>query len=228
MTRLLRALGAVAVVAVLAFTVPAGFAGKEVPLKAALTLDCVNCATDVANPNGPYSVVADGYGIYTGGGVSSKVNTGGVYVLDTESTNLGTPVRNVLLHFYDSSGRSVIPPCWGGAVNESVQVNWQLHPDIAILSIPVGGSSGGFARMNFNIRTAACDSQIARYVLRWYSICVTHPDANTWIARSEECNWLSNGGIDYGTAGLSGYGGQKSQTVYYGDFRMPFKLTLTK
>jgi len=224
-------LAAALVVVALALVAPS-FAIKEVPMKAALTLDCTNCQTDVANPNGPYSVVADGYGIYDPtvpqSGVSSKVNSGGVYVLDTESTNLGTTVRNVLLHFYDSSGRSLLPPCWGGAVNESVRVNWQLHPDIAILNIPVGGSSGGSARMNFNVRNGVCDSQIARYTLRWYFVCVTRTNTNTWIARSEECNWLAGGGIDYGTAGLTGYGGKKGETFYYGDFRMPFQLTLTK
>ncbi|MGH9579744.1 MAG: hypothetical protein ACRD2R_02015 [Terriglobales bacterium] len=225
---------ALAVMALAGFP-PAAEAGKAIAAKAVLATDCTNCQTDQANPAGDYSVLGDtDLGYENGNGVQSQILThNAVYTLDTTSTLVngvvGAGTRYVRMHFYSPvEGRfpgHVLPPCWGGNYEQWQAVNWSIFSDNSVFftNMNVGQSYPGFARMDFNVRNRSCDGQIFRFYLRWYSVCIVRTAPGAWQVTSDPCGAT----VNYGTANLQGQGGRRQSTVNYGDWRMPFKMTLT-
>ncbi len=236
---MLKRVNRLAVVA-LALTVLAGtaMAGRALLLKAELTETCTNCQTDVSNAvPGPYSVRDDIPGGYLpGNGVKSQILThSAVYTLDTMDTLVngvvGAGTRYARLHFYSSvEGSSqfpnnVLPACWQGNHDQDQAVNWSVFSDNSMFfdNMTVGQSYPGHARMDFNVRNGACDREIYRYYLLWSSVCLKRTGATSWEATSGACGAM----VNYGEANLQGQGGRRKETINYGDWRMPFKLTLT-
>ncbi len=214
------------------------FGAKSINLTANLPADlpaeyCLNCATDLApqGSSGPYSLLSDG-AAYASGGVQSQILThNAVYTLDTTSTLvnglIGAGTRTVQIHFWspvEGTGSDVLPACWGGSHDQEQAVNWSVVSHaVKFPAMVVGSQYPGFARLDFNVRNGVCDKQVFRFYLRYYSVCITRTAAG-WVVTSDSCGTEFN----YGTAGLNGQGGKKGQTVYYGDWRVPFKLTLTQ
>lgn len=223
-------------------SVPA-YAARLVNVTASLTVSCTNCQTDISdvtgvyssNPSGPYSLQSDGSS-YSSPQVESQILTNNsVYTLDTMNTLVnglvGPGTRTVGLHFFSpvegsaSFPNDVLPACWGGSHDQDQAVNWSVFASNSV-NFPlmtVGVAYPGFARMDFNVRNGVCDNQIYRFRLQWYNTCITRTSSNTWVVTSDTCGTT----INYGTASLIGQGG-KGQTVGYGDWRVPFKLTLVK
>jgi hypothetical protein len=214
------------------------YAGKALVLKADLTETCSNCNTDVSNAvPGPYSVRNDIPGGYLpGNGVKSQILThNAVYTLDTMNTLVngvvGAGTRYVRMHFYSSvEGSSqypnnVLPACWQGEHDQNQAVNWSVFSDNSVFfeDMVVGLSYPGRARMDFNVRNGLCDQQIFRFYLTWYSVCIKRTGVSSWEVTSDTCGRQTN----YGEANLQGQGGRKKETINYGDWRMPFKLTLS-
>ncbi|HSA93891.1 MAG TPA: hypothetical protein VLE48_12835 [Terriglobales bacterium] len=216
------------------------YAGRALQLRADLEETCSNCSTDLANPDigpGPYSLQNDIPGGYLpGNGVKSQILThSAVYTLDTMNTLVngvvGSGTRYVQMHFYSSvEGSSqypnnVLPACWEGQHDQNQAVNWSIFSDNSVFfdNMTVGQPYPGRARMDFNVRNGACDRQIYRYYLTWYAVCITRTGASSWDVTSDSCGRATN----YGEANLQGQGGRKKETINYGDWRMPFRLTLS-
>jgi hypothetical protein len=226
-------------------SIPA-FAAKAVNVTATLTVSCTNCQTDISdasgeyssNPAGPYSLQSDGSS-YSSPQVQSQILThNNVYTLDTMNTLVnglvGAGTRSVGLHFFSpveglpAYADDVLPACWQGQHDLDEAVNWSVFSgsSISFVQMNAGQSYSGWARMEFNVRDTnlSCYDQINKFRLTWYAVCIAHPDASTWVVTSDSCGK----GTNYGEAMLEGQGGKKNQTQYYGDWRMPFQLTLVK
>jgi hypothetical protein len=208
-------------------------AGRLVLVRAELTEACANC--QVPDNGGNYSVLGDGLGPYVeGNGVKSQIishNT--IYNLDTMNTLVNGQVvygttRTVKMHFYSSvEGQypgHVLPACWNGNHDQEQAVNWIILSDNSqtLTGMQVGQRVAGRARADFNVRNGSCDGQVYRFYLRWHNVCITRTSATTWDATTDLCGRERN----YGTATLTGQGG-KRQTIDYGDWRLPFKMTMT-
>jgi hypothetical protein len=216
-------------------SIPA-FAAKAVNLKASLTQTCTNCDTDQAplDGSGDYGLTSDGADYVPGGGVQSQILTNNsVYTLSTMNTLVnglvGPGTRTVEMHFYSTVEgvypNNVLPACWGGAHDQDQAVNWSIFSSsVTFPNMQVGSSYGGFSRLDFNVRNGVCDGQVYRFYLRHYSVCITRTSLKTWVVTSDSCGPQTN----YGTAGLNGQGGKNGQTIYYGDWRVPFKITLSQ
>jgi hypothetical protein len=209
-------------------------AGRLVLAKAELTTACPNC--QVPDIGGNYSVLGDGLGAYENGdGVKAQIishNT--IYNLDTLNTLVNGHVvagvtRTVKMHFYSPVENQfpghVLPPCWGGNYDQEQAVNWIILSDNSqtLTGMQVGQQVQGRARADFNVRNGSCEGQIFRYYLQWHNVCITRTSATTWDATTDLCGRERN----YGTATLSGQGGRRKETVDYGDWRLPFKMTIT-
>jgi hypothetical protein len=142
---------------------------------------------------------------------------------------VGSGTVTVTMHFYSPvSGTSpdVLPACWGIPSNDgniTQAVNWSVFSpnSLSFTKMAVGQSATGHARLDFNVRPN-CDNQIFRFYLTWSNACITRTTSTTWVATGDAC------GVNTfdGTASLYGQGGKHGQTVYYGDWRLPFWLTL--
>lgn len=209
-------------------------AGRLLLVRAELAEACANC--QVPNNGGNYSVLGDGLGAYTNGnGVKSQIITHNtIYNLDTLDTLVNGQVvygttRTVRMHFYSPvegqfPGHN-LPACWNGNYDQEQAVNWIILSDNSqtLTGMQVGQQVQGRARADFNVRNGSCDNQIFRFYLQWHNVCITRTSASTWDATTDLCNRTNN----YGTATLFGQGGRKKETLDYGDWRMPFKMTLT-
>lgn len=212
------------------------FAAKAVNLTASLAQSCSNCDTDVSllGTTGDYSLLSDGSDYVPGGGVQSQILTNNsVYTLSTMNTLVnglvGPGTRTVQMHFYSPVegiyANDVLPACWGGSHDEDQAVNWSIFSSSATFpNMQVGFSYGGFSRLDFNVRNASCDKNIYRFYLKYYNACITRTSLTTWVVTSDSCGTQTN----EGTAGLNGQGGKNGQTLYYGDWRVPFKITLSQ
>jgi hypothetical protein len=217
--------------------VATAYAGKALVMRADLAETCPNCNTDISTVEvpGPYSLQNDIPGGYLpGDGVKSQILThNAVYTLDTMSTLVngvvGAGTRYVRMHFYSSvEGQfpgHVLPPCWQGDYDQDQAVNWSIFSDNSVFfqNMTVGQSYPGRARMDFNVRNGVCDQQIYRYYLTWHAVCIKRTGSSTWEVTSDTCGRQTN----YGEATLRGQGGRKKETINYGDWRMPFKLTIS-
>jgi hypothetical protein len=220
------------VTCVLTLMATSAFAAKAVKVTAKLTTTCLNCSTDVA-PD--YSLLPDSdFGYPDGDGIKSQILTNNsVYTLDTTGTLVNGVVsggtRTILMHFYSSVegvfANNVLPGCWNGNHDQEQAVNWSVFASNsqAFPQMQVGVGYPGWARMDFNVRDGSCDNQVFRYYMQWYNGCIVRKNATTWEVTSDSCGRQTN----YGEVNLRGQGGKKGQTVNYGDWRMPYKLTLT-
>jgi hypothetical protein len=218
----------------------AASAADQVPVSATLAKTCSNCATNIANPTGNYSLVSDGFAYPAGDPlvISNILTHNAVYTLDTSATLVNGYVtdtsRTVYMHFYSSVEckpgqvgckypNNILPPCWGlDAYDQDQAVNWSVFAPTSFFRMTTGAKYSGMARLNFNVRTAACDRQVNRFRLEWPTVCITRTGAGTWAVTSQSCS-LS---VNWGEAHLQAYGGTKQNTVDYGDWRMPFSFTL--
>ena len=236
----------VAVVSVMCWMSTAAFAGPKVPVTATIADTCPNCPTDAdgADPTLPggrsYSVKSDG-AAYTPSQVLSNILTNNsVYTLDTSGTLVnglvGPSTRTAAMHFYSpveckpgQTGctwpNNKLPVCWGGNYDQDQAVNWAIFAPMSFLNMSTTGSYQGMARLNFNVRSAACDREMNRFRLEWGAVCIKRSTSNIWTVTSGTCVATQT---NYGEAHMQAYGGKKGETVDYGDWRMPFKLTLTK
>ena len=228
----------------LALVVLAGtaVAGSILRQKAELVSDCDNCPAepaDLGTPRLVYSVLPDFHlpaGYEDGAGVKSQIlNHNAVYTLNTLDTLVNGHVvdgttRFVRMHFYSpvegQFAGHVLPACWAGSggYDQNQAVNWSVFSDnsLPFTKMVEGKSYPGRARMDFNVRNTQCDREIYRYYLVWPKVCITRTSTG-WVATSDTCGAM----INYGTATLRGQGGQKKETVNYGDWRLPFKLVLS-
>ena len=226
----------IAIAGALALTAAMAYGGKAISITANLQSTCTNCDTNVAlpGPPGDYSLLPDALGAYSNSnGVSSQVLTNNfVYNLNTMGTLVnglvGASSRTVRMHFYSSVEgiypSDVLPACWGGNHDQDQAVNWNIYSNkVGFGQMAVGVRYAGSARLDFNVRNAQCDKQIFRFYLEWYNGCVVRTNSTTWVATSDSCGMQTN----YGTAGLFGQGGTNKQTLYYGDWREPYKITLS-
>lgn len=226
-------IGLLGATCLLSFMATSAFAAKAVKIKANLVINCTNCDTNVA-PD--YSLLPDSNSGYSdGNGIKSQILTNNsVYTLDTLSTLVnglvGGGTRTVLMHFFSPvegqfAGHN-LPGCWQGDYDQEQAVNWSVFASNsqAFPLMQTGVAYPGFARMDFNVRNGSCDNQIFRYYLRWFNACIVRKDANTWEVTSDSCGKQTN----YGEANLRGQGGKSGQTINYGDWRMPFKLTMSR
>jgi hypothetical protein len=228
--RLSVSLGAICALTLFATS---AFAAKSVNVTATLSITCPNCDTNVA-PD--YSLLPDSNSGYpNGNGVRSQILTNNsVYTLDTTGTLVNGVVaggtRTVLMHFYSSVEgiypNNVLPGCWNGDHDQDQAVNWSVFASNSqsFQLMQVGVGYPGWARIDFNVRNGSCDTQVYRYFLKYYTGCIVRKDANTWEVTSDSCGRQTN----YGEANLRGQGGKSGQTIDYGDWRLPYKLTLTK
>lgn len=227
-----------ALAGVMSLIAASAFAAKPVALTATLEVNCENCMTNIAvpnDPNGLYSLQMDGAQAYMDGNsvVSQILNNNMVYNLDTLDTLVdglvGGGTRTVQMHFYspveDIYDTNFLPACWRSNYDQNQAVNWAVFTgnNAKFTSMQVGEKNTGWARMDFNVRNGLCDRQIYRYYLRWFNACIERTGADTWTVTSDSCGRLTN----YGEASLDGQGGRRKETVYYGDWRLPFKLILT-
>lgn len=213
------------------------------------------CATDVGllRTDGKphvYSLLPDGLdssGYLPSNLVQSEIlSNRTVYTLDTLDTLVNGKVdknytRYVKMHFYfpaeiqkldPKTGLLMprIPDCWSNSsVNTSDQeqaVNWSVFSgnSVAFTEMQLGVSYSGFSRLDFNVRDTIsnCYTQVFRFWLRWPKVTITllddTPGKRKWQVTTNA----------YGEASLEGQGGKRGQTQAYGDFRMPFQLTLTE
>ena len=218
--------------------IPASAADK-VPVSATLIpKTCINCATDIANPTGDYSLISDGFA-YPGGDplvLSNILTHNAVYTMDTSATLVNGLVapstRTVYMHFYSSvecglGGKcpypnNILPPCWGGIRDQDQAVNWSVFAPTSFFRMTTGAKYSGMARLNFNVRSEECDRQVNRFRLEWPVVCITRTNTG-WAVTSQACSLTD---VNWGEAHLQAYGGTKRNTVDYGDWRMPFSLTL--
>ena len=169
-----------------------------------------------------------------------------VYTLDTLDTLVNGLVdpgwtRYVKMHFYfppeiqtpdpKYPGKSLprIPDCWKNSTtntsNQNEAVNWSVFTSsVAFADMQQGTSYAGFSRLDFNVRDtiSTCYTQVFRFWLRWPAVTITRLNdvggVRVWQVTTNA----------YGEASLEGQGGKKGQTQSFGDFREPFKLTLTE
>ena len=248
------AMAILAMIAVPAFAQKGkGGAKKTIPVKAVLVSECgTGCATDAGGWNalsGEWSVSSGSYSLlpdivmpeYSPDefGVQSEVlSNKTVYTLDTLDTLVngfvGTGTRYVKLHFYfpstvynSTTNLPRLPDCWTGA-NQNQAVNWSVFSgnSTAFPDMQEGVSYGGFARLDFNVRDTlpGCPVQVFRFWLRWPNVTITLLDDGS---RTGKRQWQVTTNAA-GEASLEGQGGRRTQTQYYGDFRMPFQLILTE
>lgn len=203
------------------------FAAKAVNLTASLAPFCSNCDTDLT---GEYSLLSDGSDYAPGNGVQSQILTNNtVYTLSTMNTLVnGLVPRTVQMHFYSPvEGKyvnNVLPACWAGSHDQDQAVNWSIFSSsVGFPSMQVGSSYGGFSRLDFNVRNGVCDGQVYRFYIRYYNVCITRTGLKTWDVTSDSCGRATN----YGEGSLRGQGG-KGQTIDYGDWRVPFEITLAQ
>jgi hypothetical protein len=223
----------IAVLGALTLTAAMAYGSRAVSITANLVTTCTNCQTDLANPTGPYSLQPDANGGYTnsGGVISQILTNNSVYNLSTMNTLVNglvaSTTRTVGIYFFspvEGIGGDNLPTCWAGNHDQDQAVNWNLYAsNIAFTQMTVGQSYDGFARLDFNVRNAVCDTNIFRFYLKWPGACITRTSATTWTVRSDDCGLATN----YGTASLYGQGGKHGQTEYYGDWREPFQITLS-
>jgi len=237
-----------AIIAVLSLATATAWAAKAVNVNASLASACPNCLTDVPKT---YSLLPDGvdpYSPFTDSRIQSQILTNNsVFTLDTTNTLVdglvGPGTRTVGMHFYssveckppytdcippDRYPNNILPVCWGGDYDQDQAVNWSIFAPTSFLRMNTSAKYSGMARLNFNVRSAECDRQLNRFRLEWGAVCITHPSANTWIVTSQACTSTIDTGVNWGEAHMEAYGGRKQNTVDYGDWRMPFQLTLTK
>lgn len=228
------------VISIVGLTALAAWAATAVNVSATLATTCTNCATDIApvGGSGNYSLVSDGFP-YPGGDplvLSNILTHNAVYTLDTSATLINGLVapstRTVFMHFYSSveciPGRcpypnNILPPCWGGAHNQEQAVNWSVFAPRSFLRMATGQKYSGTARLNFNVRNAACDGQINRFRLEWGTVCISRAADGSWTVTSQACSGTT---VNWGEGHLQAYGGTSGNTVDYGDWRMPFVLNL--
>ena len=197
-------------------------------------------------------------GVYVPGtGVQSEILTHNtVYTLDTLDTLnqvTGAVIDGVTitatLHFYNHVG-NMPPGCWGtptlipytgddGKIHNIVTidvtqaVNWSILSEnstaLTDMEVGTGKTYPGFARLDFNVRNGnVCDGNIYRFYLKWpLPNRKTGGGAGITIKRIQDGQWEITTD-KYGTASLFGQGGKAGQTLYYGDWRMPFKIILTQ
>jgi len=213
-------------------------AAKAVNLAASLTQKCSNCDTNVSPvaTTGDYSLLSDGASYAPSGGVQSQILTNNsVYTLSTMNTLVnglvGPGTRSVQMHFFSpvegQYTNNVLPACWAGNHEQDQAVNWSVFSSsVTFPNMQVGSSFqyGGFSRLDFNVRNGTCDGQVYRFYLRYYNVCISRTSLNTWVVTSDSCGRATN----YGEGNLRGQGGKNGQTIDYGDWRLPFKLTMTK
>jgi hypothetical protein len=230
-----------AVICIIVLTALAAWAATAVKVTASLASGCLNCEADVA---GKYSLLPDGfepYNPFTDSRIESQIlMNNSVYTLDTTSTLVGgipgSGTRTIGMHFYSSVEckpgqtnckypNNILPPCWHGEYDQDQAVNWSIFAPTSFLRMATGAKYAGMARLNFNVRNADCDRQINRFRLEWPTVCITRTGLGTWLVTSQACSSTS---INWGEAHLQAYGGTKRNTVDYGDWRIPFSLTLTK
>lgn len=238
LAKLFRVLIVVSLVGLMAL--PA-FAAIKVQVTAVLADTCMNCSTDIADPDPidlnmkSYSVLSDGLP-YDNTTVKSGILTNtSVYTLDTTGTLVnglvGPGTRTVRMHFFSSVegiySNNVLPGCWSGpdTHDQDQAANWSVFANnsASFPKMQLGVPYPGFARLDFSVRPN-CDTQIYRYYVKWYNVCIVHKDNNTWEVTSDSCGRQTN----YGEANLRGQGGKSGQTIDYGDWRLPFKMTLTQ
>jgi len=241
-----------AIIAVLSLATATAWAAKAVNVKAVLTPDCPNCWTDTGGTFPgvpglmPYSLVSDGYpntndpyDPFADSRIQSQILTNNsVYTLDTSSTLYnGLVVTGITrwahMHFFSSVEctpehcpfpENVLPSCWGAHYDQDQAVNWSVFSPVSLVTMRTGDAKLGMARLNFNVRNQDCDRELNRFRLEWGAVCITHPTLSSWVVTSDACGAK----INYGEGHLQAYGGRKQNTVDYGDWRMPFQLTLTK
>lgn len=199
-----------------------------------ISLPCSNCDTDFspAGATGTYSLMPDQFGSYIEDGAvhASMFASHGVYTLDTTGTLVngvvGAATRTVRMHFYSpvegKYSTNVLPACWNGQHDQQQAVTWSVFSSdaTAFTEMERGSSYPGFARLDFAVRNGKCEGEVSRFYLRWSNVCITHPVENAWVVTSSACGILA----DYGEASLKGVGSDK--TLSYGDWRMPFQMTL--
>ncbi len=231
-------IGLLGAVLVLSLTATSAFAAKAVKINANLVMTCTNCDTNVGAPgqlDGRYSLQADGSGYSDGNGIKSQILTNNsVYNLDTMNTlvngHVGAGTRTVLMHFFSPvegqfPGHN-LPGCWNGNYDQEQAVNWAVFARNSV-NFPLMQTNtpyAGWARLDFNVRNGSCDGQVYRFYLQWFDACIVRTGANTWTVTSDSCGRQTN----YGEATLRGQGGKNGQTINYGDWRMPFKLTMAR
>jgi hypothetical protein len=212
------------------------WAASSIPVTAQLTTACPNCAGLNA---GSYSLLPPSTGyLYTQSSTveSQILNHNAVYTLDTTNTLdgglVGSGTVTVTMNFYAPSGvGAALPACWGFGSNanegsETQAVNWSIFSgnSTPFTSMVNGEPYSGHARLDFNVRNAQCDSQIFRFYMTWSSLTIIR-EGGTWQVTSGGACYS---GENCGVASLYGQGGQHGQTLYYGDFRMPFQVTLSQ
>lgn len=244
-------------ISIVGLTALAAWASTAVNVTASLTSKtdtttwCLNCQTNTGgftifnyylSGSRPYSLVGDDHGAYSPSTVvqSQILTNNSVYTFDTSATldggYVGSNTRTVQMHFFspvecwlNANGdcpypNNILPPCWGsGAYDQNQAVNWSVFAPVSFVKMKASTPYQGRARLNFNVRNAACDGQINRFRLDWGAACIVK-SATGWTVTSDVCGAQTN----YGEAHLQAYGGTGGNTVDYGDWRMPFVLTLTK
>lgn len=223
---------AVLALALVAGTPQMADAGKTVPMKAELTVDCSNCMTDTPTR---YSILPDtSAGYLPGNGVISEVlNNNSVYTLDTLDTLdnglVGAGSRYAELVFFSPVENQFpghrLPECWFGDYSQMQAVNWSVFASNSqsFVKMTVGQQYPGFSRTDFNVRNRFCPNQVFRFYLRHYNACIVRTTSTTWEVTSGPCGAM----VNFGEANLQGQGGQAGQTEDYGDWRLPYKLKLT-
>lgn len=236
-------IGGLAAIAILGLVALPAFAGTTIPVRAVLVTDCgAGCQTDIGswiytgtfwqfNGSGKYSLLPDTLsGEYLPSAVvqSEILTHNTVYTLDTLDTlaadgTVSGSTRTVRMHLYTTAS-NLPPACWNGSYEQTQAVNWSIFSQnsTAFPDMVVGNTYPGFARLDFNVRNGICDNNIFRFYLRWPlnggGISIKRLNAQQWEVTTDP----------YGTASLYGQGGRRGQTQYYGDWRMPFKVILTK
>lgn len=235
--RITNVLACAAVVALIWMAPQIAEAGRTLTVTMTLAEACANCDVVPDVPDPTYSVLQD-FGPYQpGNGVKSEIiNHNTIYNLDTLNTlvngNVGSGTRYVRMHFFSPvegqfPGHN-LPACWNGNRDQNQAVNWIILSDNSqtLTGMTVGThiSYPGRARMDFNVRNASCEGQIFRYYLNWYNVCIKRTATASWEVTSDPCGAT----VNYGTANLRGQGGRRKETVNYGDFRLPFKMTFSQ
>jgi hypothetical protein len=230
---------------------PQAFASKPVAVTATFTVSCANCSTDISgdvdtwdggyfsHPNGPYSMQNDTYGSYSNSSslVSQVITHNAVYTLDTLGTMNTSLVRSVAMHFFSPVAGSitfpdnVLPACWQSDPDQDWPINLSVFSNtVDFTKMQVGSAYSGFARVQFNNNSGQCYDQINKFTFHWYAVCIV-PTSNGWVVTSDACGLTApyfQIQTNYGEGNLSGQGGKHGQTINYGDWRLPFQLTLTK
>ncbi len=237
----------VMVVGSVALTAITVWAARMIEVTATLAESCPNCATPAggcpyggALCSGTYSLLppSSTFSYSPSSSVESEIlNHNAVYTLDTTNTLdgglVGTNTVTVKMLFYAPENvGAALPGCWGFGPNanegsETQAVNWSIFSEnsMPFTNMVTGIPYSGHARLDFNVRNANCDSQIFRYYLTWSSLTIMREGPTTWQVTSAGACYS---GLNCGVASLYGQGGRHGQTQYYGDWRMPFQITLAQ